>query len=375
MLAVLHPVETALTARRGCDSWNLHLDKLSFQRGEGADAAKADALRRVVESWRDKSHVHLRDACERRVSWLDRLASQHGNRFCRVTLTGESRLLIHLGRANVLENVGLYCDRTTGLPMIPGTALKGVLSTWAAWEANLTGEGGFNQGDALLRHRCQFNSLDAQCILGDDSINGSNHSGLVAFVGGFPAEPSKLPRLEQDIVTPHPDNGRGRILPNVFLSWAPDTVWHFVFFLRPGVGEGSALLAQAERWLIEALTTTGIGAKTAAGYGRFRLPTADEKERIRQFGEERLATSRKRQKDEEAHARRKQLPPEERAYEEYLANQKDWVAAARDVSVKPEEERQWILRYFRSDAGQALLKTWTNDKGKKRIETLRKAGL
>jgi CRISPR type III-B/RAMP module RAMP protein Cmr6 len=41
-----------------------------------------------------------------------------------------NRLLLHLGRASVLENVGIYCERTTGLPLIPGTAVKGVLSTF-----------------------------------------------------------------------------------------------------------------------------------------------------------------------------------------------------------------------------------------------------
>jgi CRISPR type III-B/RAMP module RAMP protein Cmr6 len=259
--------------------------------------------------------------------------------------------------------------------VIPGTALKGVLSTWTCWEANLNEDAGFNEGDAFRPHRSQFNSPDAKSILGDDSKNGSEHAGLIIFVGGFPAEPLKLPRLEPDIVTPHPDDGRGRILPNVFLAWAPDTLWHFALFARPGTAAAFDLLKQTECWLTEVLTATGIGAKTAAGYGRFRLPTDDERERIRRLDNERLTAARRRQEEVEANAKRKQLPPEDRAYAEYVASQKDWVAAARDISIKPDEERHWILRYFRSDVGQALLKTWTSDKGKKRSEALRKAGL
>src|SRR5439155_11160093 len=155
MLAVLRHVETILTARQGCDSWNLHLDKLCF---DNTAEGKTDALRRVADSWRSKSSSHLKDACERKLLWLDRLRVQNGDRFRRVSLVNESRLLLHLSRANVLENVGLYADRTTGLPLIPGTALKGVLSTWASWEANLNDDTGFNELASFLSQRSQFKS-------------------------------------------------------------------------------------------------------------------------------------------------------------------------------------------------------------------------
>jgi hypothetical protein len=216
---------------------------------------------------------------------------------------------------------------------------------------------------------------DAWRVFGDDSKNGSNHSGDIVFVGGFPAEPQKLPRLEPDIATPHPDDGRGRILPNVFLAWAPDAVWHFVFLARPGAAGAPTLFKQTETWLTEALSSTGIGAKTAAGYGRFRTLNDEEQRRIQQQDDARLAALRQRQTDQATKAQRDNLPPEERAFAEYVANQKDWVATAREVATRSEQERRQILRYFRSDAGQALLKTWTNDKGKKRIEALKAAGL
>ena len=68
------------------------------------------------------------------------------------------------------------------------------------------------------------------------------------------------------------------------------------------------------------------------------------------------------------------LSPEDRAYAEYVEKVSDWTALAREIAAKPEPEKQWILRYFRTD-GQALLKKWTNEKGKKRIQNLKDAGL
>ena len=257
----------------------------------------------------------------------------------------------------------------------PGTALKGVLSTWACWEANLIDDARFNEGDAFLPHRSQFNSPLPKHILGDDSKEGSEYSGDIIFVGGFPAEPHKLPRLELDIVTPHPDNGRGRILPNLFLAWASDSIWEFVFYARPEANQPGELLRKAADWLIEALTTTGLGAKTAAGYGRFRRLNDQERKRIEDQAKTRKDGVQKVRSDAAEKMHRATLPPEERAFEEYAANQKDWVAAAREIAVRPEQERHWILRYFRSAAGQALLKTWTNEKGLKRVQALKQAGL
>ena len=45
MLAVTKPVEAALL-RKGCDAWQLQLDKFSFQRA-GDAAAKNDLLKKV----------------------------------------------------------------------------------------------------------------------------------------------------------------------------------------------------------------------------------------------------------------------------------------------------------------------------------------
>ncbi len=279
MLAVTKSVHTALGR---CDAWQLRLDKFSFKRSGDATAKteslKTESLKDVLACYKERSIGHLGHACRSRHRFIEVLKCQHGTRFASVELYADSRLLLHLGRASVLENVGLCADRTTGLPLIPGTALKGVLSTWACWEANQKADGSFNEGAAFVQHRKQFSKDVARRMFGDDSQAGSEHAGDVVFVGGFPATP---PNLGLDIVNPHHEpDGRAKtnLTPNVFLCVEPgNTKWHFVFYVRPGAQDAAKLLQAASDWLTEALTQLGIGAKTAAGYGRFRKPNETDK--------------------------------------------------------------------------------------------------
>lgn len=273
MLAVTQPVEAALKKR--CDAWHLRLDKMSFD-SQGGPEARTRALQDVAKTYASQSGS-LQAVAKAHVQWLDRLKQQVGaDRFGEVTLVLDSRLLLHLGRANVLENVGLYCDRTTGLPLIPGTALKGVVSTWACWAAHQKADlsiGEFTKDSTQRRNFTAAEARLAQRILGDDSSTGSEHAGEVIFLGGFPTSP---PKLGLDIVNPHhrsDGSAETRLTPSAFLCVEPGTQWQFAFYARPVATDAVNLLATTKRWIEEALTQTGIGAKTAAGYGRFRQPT------------------------------------------------------------------------------------------------------
>jgi CRISPR type III-B/RAMP module RAMP protein Cmr6 len=391
MLSVLEPVSAALKARGVSASWNLQLDKLSFERN-GATGSKKKSLDSVRRSYDDlRTQEHLHDACKRQQAFRDLLRVQHGADYREVTLINSSRLLLHLGRASVLENVGLATERNSGLPLIPGTAVKGILSTWACWEANLLSNGALPESIAKSdRNRIQFSAL-AERILGSNAENGSESAGEIVFLGGFPVKP---PKLVLDILTPHE---HGNPLPNPFLALDPGTRWVFALLARPRHGDAEKLLQQSADWLCEALTQVGLGAKTAAGYGRFRLLTAAEMGQIdaeRQVAN--AADAAKRKVAEEKHAllaaaeakvaaaealvKKKAeqlalLSPEERVYIEYVDKVTDWTAPAREMATKGEAEKQHILRFFRTADGRALLKTWTNDKGKKRIQNLKDAGL
>src|SRR5208283_2947561 len=96
MLAVTKPVESAL--QKGCDAWQLQLDKFSFQR-QGDVSAKTDSLKKVCECYAQRSARHLIGACRSRQRLLIMLQRQHEPWFATIELILESKLLLHLGRA------------------------------------------------------------------------------------------------------------------------------------------------------------------------------------------------------------------------------------------------------------------------------------
>lgn len=279
-------LETLTSAAHNTSAWHLALDKIPFRSRDGLpvlsepdnrgrlQSIKAKHLEEIVKLTEQPETKDLwSQAIASRKSLLNTLQAQHGQSFATVTLVNSSRLLLHLGRASVLENVGLYCDHTTGLPLIPGTAVKGALSTWTCWGDHFD-EGGesFRSFTEESIQRSRFSSAEfslAARIFGDNSSQGSKRAGEITFLGGFP---STAPKLGLDIVNPHVDAKGSDIdpKPNLFLSIEPDTEWTFPFLARSGQDDSKALLEKTILWTQEALSQVGLGAKTAAGYGRFR---------------------------------------------------------------------------------------------------------
>ena len=348
----------------------MRLDKFSFQR-EGDAAAKTDSLKQVCECYTERSTPHLIGVCRSRQRLLAALKRQHESRFAMVELILESKLLLHLGRANVLENVGIYANRTTGLPLIPGTALKGMLSTWACWEANQQPDGSFNQGNAFVQERKAFAGL-AQRVFGDDSTDGSRCSGDVIFVGGFPFTP---PKLGLDIVNPHHEtNGdvKKNLTPNAFLCVEPGTKWHFAYFVRPGVEDTAKLLKATSNWLTQALTQLGIGAKTAAGYGRFRPLSqrdlaAQEQEADKTRAVEAVAAAQAKVAEQVAKQQAaaqtalKSDYPNEATYKNAVLHLADapgqWGSLQREIEkLKKPENAAWLARFKKDTANRPYRK-------------------
>ena len=367
--------------RRVSGPWHLLLDKFSFPDPDYDDrGAKMVALETIREAYRSRAEqARLGGACKAHAEFRESLRAAFGEtRYREVILTNVSRLLPHLGRVSALENVGLAFDRTTGLPVIPGSAVKGVVSTWACWKDNFNpADSSFRAGGNFRRYRRCFDRDLARRILGEnpaDAPCGASASpdaaGQVVFLGGFPLTP---PTLELDLVNPHHDeNGNPKEpIPSPFLAWRIGCTWVFPIFTRARADDPTVLLNTAASWLEEVLIQYGIGAKIAAGYGRFDL-TPEQKARRKQEEE---AAGRKKAETETA-ARLAGLPPEERAYQAFLATKPNWVACARDISSKAPEDRDRVLRFFRTPEGQAEIGNWPkNDKAKKRIENLKQAGL
>lgn len=179
------------------------------------------------------------------------------------------RLVVGLGGESLLET-HLCLHRTYGVPYLPGSAIKGLLSRFAAtrlqgaaWERDLEPRS-FHRGEA---QKALFGSTD--------------EAGLLVFYDALPLEY----QIHPDVLTPHhsayyggdavPPADWDSPIPVPFLSVTGKFL--FALGLAPGVNqeEGKPWLQAAWKILELALQEEGIGAKTSSGYGRLRLEQAE----------------------------------------------------------------------------------------------------
>lgn len=207
-----------------------------------------------------------------------------------VTATLQSRLLLNLS-GSILENAGLAMEHVCGVPVIPGSAVKGAARRYAI--ALLAQTGDSAQKESLLRRIIDiFGCIEDDFVKREEKegdlwqaapdeaarLQGEYGSrvGKVCFLQAVPAE---APALCADVLTPHhmkymanpkqqPADDEEPV-PSFFpaVDCKPNTVYGFTLY-SPAHPE---LLDTAEEWLTQAVTLMGLGAKGAAGYGYFSV--------------------------------------------------------------------------------------------------------
>ena len=165
-----------------------------------------------------------------------------------IDLTLRGCFISGLGAAHVLET-GFIWDRNLGVPMIPGSSIKGCVRAWASeWSGPLQGA--------------------VAALFGDQKAAGE--------VVIHDALPIAVPELEVDIVNPHyGPYYQGKSDPADYLSPVPvfflavkdRAIFRTAIALR--VAGKTDTLERAFALLTEAVAVTGLGGKTAVGYGRF----------------------------------------------------------------------------------------------------------
>jgi CRISPR-associated protein Cmr6 len=159
------------------------------------------------------------------------------------------RFVVGLGAAHVLET-GITLHRLFGLPIIPGSALKGAAKSYAQLVEGRTDD-------------------DPELV----AVFGTTEQvGSVIF---FDAIPLEVPKFQLDIMNLHYPNyyrTQGQNPPAdwespnpVFFLTVTKTPYRFAIAARSE--QGNRLLDLAEKWLKGALADLGIGAKTSADYG------------------------------------------------------------------------------------------------------------
>jgi CRISPR-associated protein Cmr6 len=204
-------------------------------------------------------------------------------------------LLIGSGYNHIISckdefKLGFEFDYTTGLPVINGSSVKGMLrSMFYSKEDPLVDEKMKYINDLIsdLGKNYQVSSLDKFKELTDQIFEGKNKDKSISMSDRdifFEAvidivETKKLNRnninlLGEDFITPHNENELKNPTPLKFIKVMPNVVWRFQFDLKDSFENESGrkdyeLKAIDKKRLFERIILDlGIGAKTNVGYGR-----------------------------------------------------------------------------------------------------------
>lgn len=212
-----------------------------------------------------------RQAFLRRCRWIKTSASP--------TVTGlfetKGRLIIGLGVENVLET-GLTLEHTFGVPIIPGSALKGLASHYCV---QVWGERDPGFRKPLSSRTEKKDGEYARIIFGN-----TTDAGFITFHDAW-LDPNCTsgPKhgIKLDVMTPHHGNyyASGDSAPtdfddpNPILFLSITGQFHVTLSCEDRSEAGAKWAKLAFEITKEALENWGIGGKTASGYGRMKLIT------------------------------------------------------------------------------------------------------
>ncbi|MCE7946718.1 MAG: type III-B CRISPR module RAMP protein Cmr6 [Chloroflexi bacterium CFX4] len=212
-----------------------------------------------------------------------RAMTEGGARF-KATLQG--RLVVGLGGKGALE-FGITLHRVTGLPYIPGSALKGLTRNYfLLWLAEQSGTSlNLDKFDELLSEAEPEEVFEALPKLDREHITlyrkmfgSQGEAGTCVFHDAVLVEAPPRRLFTVDVMTPHfvkyyrdsgkqaPDDSDSPN-PVSYITVSEGVCFAFAISKRRTTGE--LHLGDARHMLREALNMLGVGAKTAAGYGVF----------------------------------------------------------------------------------------------------------
>jgi len=179
----------------------------------------------------------------------------------------EGRLIVGLGSENVLET-GIRLHHTYGLPVIPGSALKGLAAHFCheKWGRLSEAENATDESKQFRRETGAYHRL---------LFGITEDSGYLVFHDAWLLPDSSNP-LVLDVMTPHhPKWLDGSKPPTDFDSPVPVPFVSVAGAFKVAVSWHGPVSEKAASWtalafdlLAEALREWGVGGKTSSGYGQ-----------------------------------------------------------------------------------------------------------
>lgn len=207
-----------------------------------------------------------------------------------VDLATQERLIVGLGSENVLET-GIRLHHTYGMPIIPGSALKGLAAHYCD---QVWGErGNPRPSDESLRFRSDREAdrknnraAEPQGDFHRLLFGNTDDSGCIVFHDAWYVPDSETEPLKLDVMTPHhPDYNRDPSDPKFCAPTDFDNPTPIPFLSVKGnfhiaVSWHGPEHDESQKWaelalslLRDTLFEWGVGGKTSSGYGRLVAPT------------------------------------------------------------------------------------------------------
>lgn len=195
---------------------------------------------------------------------------------------------------NEAFKIGFHFDFTTGMPIIPGSSIKGMLRSCFPQESvktkKLSKEFRLFRADFItdiLKNKLNISSDVNITALKDEIFHGISDGMPIPIYERdvfFDAVPisvnnSKRQLLDDDYITPHVKENMSYEMamlknpePLKFLKVSPKVLYRFEFKLNNSRICREVTAEKKLKLLEYLLLTLGIGAKTNVGYGQFSLP-------------------------------------------------------------------------------------------------------
>jgi CRISPR-associated protein Cmr6 len=246
--------EAVMADTGNCENFGLLLDRyVAYSAAKGSLQLVREFSDRRALGFDFEHQRGLLEACRQR--WCEQAESLGAVTF---TARPQWRVIVGLSTNAVLET-GITLDPVFGVPIIPGSCLKGVARCFAQRIAGAPAD-----------------HVDVQFGWQAEEQSGC---GDLVFLSAVPVTP---PQIERDVVSPiFGEYYRGEeppasyLNPNPFFFLTVGKASYFQFGVASLDGDRDAA-EEGARWLQEALTTIGVGAKTGAGYGFWVIESADE---------------------------------------------------------------------------------------------------
>lgn len=279
-------------------------------------------------------------------------------------------LLIGIGYSHGIPNSdddiknGFYFDFTSGYPVIPGSSIKGVIRSFFP---------DYEKKDRYKKEKEEFiKNLIKELFNKDVDVKRLFYEIFEGMAENEPINiykrdkfldanianaPGKIMTL--DYITPHEEFDDPT--PIRMLKVKPEVEFSFNFILHDGILSAK----EKEELFFNILKFSGLGAKTNSGYGhisddKLRDSSDERKERIKAIKKKKEDEIKKQKQKEKL----KNLPLEERIFNEYKNNLPELIANIENITKKENADIVKLAKLIKAEL-QKIPANWEKAKQKK----------